>query len=595
LALPTVLLLGFLVLFGSLTLNPPLPGSGSLASVLWTALLWPLPSLLVAIGLRRLHSRLCGGDRTGLHPRVWLRLSALATPAVIYLVAVPGGWFDMAWRWAGSSHLASIGLLALPLVVIEIPRLLLAAVAQVWLDGDSVSGTLPRELPGFLDLWPVLRLRLAWPLLMVMPCTVLGAALDLLQLDPEWHEFFVGTSIGATVGMLIMLIAFGILLPFWFRIAFGVESRLPEPIGPLLRKTAAALGFSPSRVYLLPTGGRAMNAMMVGPLPFGRMLCVTDGLLDALDDEPLTGVIAHEVGHASMGHPGILLALTGIAPLLLMAPTMAFDPASADPLWQALMVIFGVVCTWSIVRTLAHRFEHEADIASVRALGAGPCSRALLAVTGAAIPMRHSWLGRLSSLHPEERLRCTTMLRYELEPEFRRQFDATGRRLRVAILVGLLVTTVLAMITWSLDWRFERVIWRLNSGDVVAAVKFDREIGADIPARWSKTWKVVREDLAAVVEIAPNATSWGECGPRFAADGWRRGVEVLLAKGPAAARPWFALAAEGGEQAPDRVVRQLLLEFCRAADQADTERMAEVRRLVRRLGVPRGLEPVFVE
>ncbi|MCC7063172.1 MAG: M48 family metalloprotease [Planctomycetes bacterium] len=594
-ALPIVLLLGFLVLFGSLTLDPPLPGSGSVTSVLWTASLWPLPSLLAIVALRRLRRRLCFGETSGLHPRVWLRMSVLATPAVVYLVAGPGGWHDMTWQWAAESHLASIGLMALPLVAIEVPRMLLAAVAQVWLDGDSVPGAPFRQLPGFLDLWPILRLRLAWPLLMVMPCVVLGTALDLLKLAPVWHEFFVNTSVGATLGMLGMLVLFGLLVPFWFRISFGVKSNLPEPVGSLLRKTAAALGFSPSRVYLLPTGGRAMNAMMVGPLPIGRMLCVTDGLLGAIDEESLAGVVAHEVGHARMGHPGLLLTLTGVVPVLLLSPATALDPLSADPLWQALFTLLGVVAVWSIVRALAHRFEHEADIASVRALGAGPCSRALLTVSGAAIPIRHSWLGRVSSLHPEERLRCMTMLRYELEPEFRKQFDATGRRLRVAILIGLLISVVLAGITWALDWRFERVIWRLNSGDVAGAVQLDLEIGTDIPARWTKTWKLVREDLGAVAAITPSATSWEEAAPQLATEAWQRGVEVILAKGSAAARPWFALAAEGGKRAPDRIMRRLLYEFCRAADQSNTERMDEVRRLVRRLGVPKGLEPVFAQ
>lgn len=591
---PGVFLLGFLVLFGSLSAWAPVPGSASLATLAWALLLWPLPALLALVALRRLRRRLLWGERGGLHPRWLLRASAAASPVVLQVVALPGGWIDITWQWAAGSHLASLALLAVPLVAIEVPRLVLATVAQVWLEGDAGSaapGFGSEALPGFADLWPVIRLRLGWPLLLPMPCLLLGLVLDLLQLDREVHEFFLGTSIGVTLGMLLLLGAFGLVLPFWFRIAFGIVRELPEPTGSLLRRTASSLGFRPSRVLMMPTGGRAMNAMMVGPLPFGRILCLTDGLLRTLDDDLLAGVVAHEVGHARMGHPGLLLVLTGIVPLLLMSLATWFDPASTDMTSQALVVLVVGVFTWSIVRTLAHRFEHEADIASVRALGAGPCSRALMAVSTASLPVRHTWLGRLFTLHPEESTRCTTMLRYELEDGFRERFDRTGRRMRAAILGCLAVACSVAAIAWWTDWRYERVLWRLNVGDVVAAGQLDAALGESIPERWSRTWRIVRKELVAAQELAPEARDWAAAAPRFAEGGYRRGVEVLLASGPAAARPWFALAATAGEQ--DRVLRHLLWEFCRAADENDPERMELVRDVLLRRGVPPDLQRAF--
>jgi len=342
---------------------------------------------------------------------------------------------------------------------------------------------------------------------------------------------------------------------------------------------------------MLPTGGRSMNAMMVGPWPFGRILCVTDGLLGALDDELLSGVVAHEVGHARMGHPALLLLLTGVVPLLLMSPALAFDQQVASASWQALSVVILGVFTWSVVRTLAHRFEHEADVASVKALGAGPCSRALLAVAGAAVPHRQGGLARFTSLHPEERIRCTTMLRYELDAEFRRRFDATGTRVRLAIFGCVGLAALVASTTWWIEWRYEHVIWRLNSGDIVASRQLDAAIGNDVPERWRRTWTLVREDLAAAADLARDAMDWPVARQRFDELAWSRGVEVLLAKGPAAARPWFALAAE--VDGPDRIVRHLLHEFCHAAQEGVTSRMDAVRDVLRARGVPPQLEPVF--
>lgn len=590
--LPVVFLLDFLVLFTSLSLCAPLPGSATVATVCWSGLLWPLPTLLAIVAVRRQHQRLLTGRRGGLHPRWLLRASTLASPAVLHLVAVPGGWLDMVWQWASGSHLATLGLLALPLAAIELPRLCVATIGHAWLEGDAghlpPAVTLP--LPGFAELWPAIRMRLSWPLLLPLPCLLLGVGLDLLQLDRELHEFGLGTTVGATLGMMLLLATFGMVLPFWFRVAFGIERTLPEPTGSVLRATASRLGFPPARVLLLPTGGRAMNAMMVGPLPFGRFLCLTDGLLQALDDELLTGVVAHEVGHARMGHPGLLLLLAGVVPLLLMSPLMSLEHAFPAVSWQALLLLLLGVFTWSIVRALAHRFEHEADIASVRALGAGPCSRALLAVVGAAAPTRSGWFGRLGSLHPEERTRCAVMLRYESEPAFRQRFDAVGRRIRLAILGAVAASAVLAGISWSADWRYEQVIWRWNVGDVVGARQLDAAIGSEVPERWQRTWKLLREELAAAATIAPDATAWEAARARFDA-AWPRGVEVLLANGPAAARPWFAIAAEAG--GPDRILRHLLFAFCRAAADADTEQMDQVRAILQWRGVPAELEPVF--
>ncbi|HIE72501.1 MAG TPA: hypothetical protein EYP98_21375 [Planctomycetes bacterium] len=155
--------------------------------------------------------------------------------------------------------------------------------------------------------------------------------------------------------------------PRWFRIAFGVISTLPEPTGTILRKTATMLGFSPKRVFLLPTGMRSINAMMVGPLPVGRLLCLTDGLVSALDSSSLTGVLAHEVGHARMGHPGLLMLLAVVVPLMMLSPLRLLDVEEIDVTLQAVAILLIMLVLWFGLRTLARRFEHEADVSSVRA------------------------------------------------------------------------------------------------------------------------------------------------------------------------------------------------------------------------------------
>lgn len=595
--LPVVFLAGFLALFAGHSFVAPLPGSCSAASLAWSALLWPLPALFAACAMLVARRQLVAGRIGLLPPRALLRASAITSPAAIYTIGVHGGWLDLAWQLGGDSHLLTLVLAGVPLFAVELPRMVFALVAATWLEGDGAPFRGPggHELPSLRDVWPVLRARFGWPLLLPLPVLILGGALDLLRLHREAYSFVLGTSPGVSAGMLGMVVVFGAVLPWWFGFAFGLVPHLPEPTGTVLRRTAAALGFPPDRVVQLPTGGRSMNAMMIGPLRTGRRLCLTDGLLRALDDELLAGVVAHEVGHARMGHPALLVLLTGVVPVLLLSPIASLGLGDCDPLWQALWGIVAIAAVWSIVRTLAHRFEHEADVASVQALGAGPCSRALMAVSRAALPVRQTLLGRVTSLHPEERTRCTAMLRYEYEPEFRAAFDARGRRVRAAILAGTAFAAVLAGIAWWRDWPYEQVVWRLDVGDVAGASETAAEIGDNVPPHWQHTWKLVREDLAAAVAVAPAARDWEAAEPGYTHTAWRRGIAVLLAQGPAAARPWFALAATADAVGEERILRALLHEYCRASEEGETDRLQEVRQVLRRRGVPAELEPVFRE
>ena len=68
---------------------------------------------------------------------------------------------------------------------------------------------------------------------------------------------------------------------------------------------------------------------------------------------------------------------------------------------------------------------------------------------------------------------------------------------------------------------------------------------------------------------------------------------MLIEQGPAAARPWFALALEGEPQ-PDDLQRGLYA-YCAAAAAEDPERMEAIRRELVRIGVPEALRAVFAE
>ena len=589
---PLAFLSALFVIFSVRELFPPVTGSGTVLGLAPFALLLALPPGIALAALRSIRQQLVSGRRAAVPSRALLRLSGIATPLVCWAVLGPGGWADLAARIAGSSHFADIGLLLLPVLFAEIPRLVIASAADYGVEAlDSLApdqAVAASSLPTWSDLRPVVRSRLSWPFLLLMPCTMYGLGLDLLQLHRGTHMFVLGTSPGAAFGALAFLAVAAVALPPWFRVAFGVVRSLPEPVGSHLRRTAASLGFGGSRVLMLPTGNRAMNAMMVGPLPIGRFLCLTDGILSSLDQDSLAGVVAHEVGHAKRSHPLLLMCLAVAVPLLLPAPLSLMHFPDLDVTTKALLLLVGVGVLLTLVRALAHRFEHEADAASVDALGAGPCTRALMAVSRLATPTTPGVLRRLLSLHPEEATRWNFMRRYETEPEFRARFRSNGRRLRVIAGSLLALAVIAAAITWFVEWRFEKAIWRFQSGDFRGASRLAADIGDDVPERWHEPWTRFREDLAVAIQVAPDAEDWPAARAGIEASAFRRGVEVLRSAGPAAAAPWFVLAHEVDASALSGAIS----DYCRATDDARRE---DAKRVVRRLGVPKGLEQVFAE
>lgn len=593
--LPLPLLAGLLAVLANRELLPELPGAGTLDRWLPFALLLAAPSLLALVAARMARARLVTGRRGVVPPRALLRLSAVATPLVVHLLFAAGHFGDRIDAWAWNSHLGRIVLATLPVYVAELPRLLWSTSAHVACEiGEHLVSPGPLDpdlLPRRADLRTVARSRLGWPLLVAMPLVLLGASLDLLQLDRESYVFVLATSPGVAIGSLMLLVAAVCVLPFWFRFTFAVRP-LPEPCGTRMREVARALGFPPSRVLMLPTGMRALNAMLVGPLPVGRCLCLTDGLVRELDVDSLAGVVAHEVGHAKMDHPALLIAMVGILPLASLVPLRLLDPDRLDWSLQALFGIAAVATLWFLVRTVAHRFEHEADVASVRALGAGPVTRALMAVTRLAMPVPHALLGRLLSLHPDEANRWRTMRRYETEPAFREAFDRQGRRWRRAILSALLLAAVAAGFVWSADWPFEHVVWRLHAGDHAAAQRLAAAV-REVSPHQERSWQLLREDLDVAIHLAPEARDWAGARAALAGPAWQRGEEVLLASGPAAARPWLALGL-GAIEAPSDLQRATYA-YCKAAADDDAARMREIARVVRQIGVPQHLEPVFRE
>jgi STE24 endopeptidase len=82
-----------------------------------------------------------------------------------------------------------------------------------------------------------------------------------------------------------------------------ISSELPAgPQRDRLEGLARALRLRYREMRLWKTGGRGLNAMVVGLTPGTRRIFVTDGLLRALAPHEVEAVFCHEAGHARRHH-----------------------------------------------------------------------------------------------------------------------------------------------------------------------------------------------------------------------------------------------------------------------------------------------------
>ena len=593
--LPLVLLVGLLVALLGAPLQDALPGDGVPSRVVPAALLLGLPPALAFWSLRACRRELRTGQRSRVPPRAVLAWSAFATPAAVHALFAFGAYEDFLERVTWGNSASELGLRFLPVFVAELPRLVLGTMAQIHHEVRAQVHELPMPdalLPRLSDLLPYVRLRLGWPILIV-GVFALVAGLDLLIAESALLQAFVHTT---TLGHLVSAIALLLLavsgLPWLFRFAFGIHGRLPLHLRLPLHDVAERLGFPKHRLLVLPTGRRSLNAMLVGPLPFGRFVCLTDGLLEGLDAECLKGVVAHEVGHARMGHPAWLLALALSATLVVMALVQVGTEAGWPTVVVGAIAATATVVGWLVVRRLAHRVELEADAASVQALGAGPCSQALLDVGRLAAPVAQSWWNRVFSLHPNETERAVRMHRYQGDPAYRTAFDQRGRHLRIGVLAAVLVAPWLAWVAFLPAWPSEQVMFQLASGDVLAARAAVDEV-TDVSTLRERSWRTTRSLVEAAAVLAPEARDWPTASAAFLAQGWQRGEHELVTKGPAAAEPWFALYLAASTNPTD--LERAVHAYCAAAVAEDPERMERLRAQVRRLGPPQALVAVFGE
>ncbi|HMG27376.1 MAG TPA: zinc metalloprotease HtpX [Acidimicrobiia bacterium] len=214
---------------------------------------------------------------------------------------------------------------------------------------------------------------------------------------------FIGIGAIFGTGGLLIGAALGLLFvggTYWFSDKIAVAAARAKPVSPeeaprlyeIVSDLARRDGLPMPRLYVSPEA--QPNAFATGRGPKKAVVCVTQGILQVLDDEELRGVLAHELSHVKnrdvlIGSvaAAVALAITFIARIAMFSAIFGGGDSEGggNVIGLLAMAILAPIAAGLLQMALSRSREYQADASGAHLIGDGePLARALQKIEAAA-------------------------------------------------------------------------------------------------------------------------------------------------------------------------------------------------------------------
>jgi heat shock protein HtpX len=210
-------------------------------------------------------------------------------------------------------------------------------------------------------------------------------------------------------GGLIIALVIALLLvggSYWFSDKMAVAAAGAKPVTEqeaprlyaIVRELSSRDNVPMPRIYISPAA--QPNAFATGRNPEHAVVAVTQGLMQALDDDEIRGVLAHEMSHVKNRDILIGSVAAGLAMIITFAARMAMwgaiftggsrDNEGSNIFGILAMAILAPIAAALLQMALSRSREYQADASGAHLIGTGePLARALEKIEAYAkqIPM----------------------------------------------------------------------------------------------------------------------------------------------------------------------------------------------------------------